>query len=114
MHSSGMFFRFAYDARFHHWREPLEDCGSVPAVDSAAGSLMIRYARLGFSFESQTHNDPRRILEKGGDRDMGQWSPRQGWFGNDPRSSLRASYQLDTAAVMSDRPMAWLRVASGV
>ena len=101
------FFRFAYDARFHPWREPLEGWWVGLGVDSATLDRMNRYARLGYSFDIPNAQLTLGgiLARKGLDRDTRANGHRaQGLALMFLGRPLAALPQLDTAAVMWNRP----------
>jgi hypothetical protein len=101
------FFGFAYDARFHPWREPLEGWWAGLGVDSATLDRMNRYARLGYSFDVPNAQLTLGgiLARKGLDRDARANGHRaQGLALMFLGRPLAALPQLDTAAVMWNRP----------
>jgi hypothetical protein len=101
------FFRFAYDARFHPWREPLEAWWVSLGVDSTTLDRMNRYARLGYSFDVPNAQLTLGgiLARKGLDRNTRANGHRaQGLALMFLGRPLAALPQLDTAAVMWNRP----------
>ncbi|HEY7028316.1 MAG TPA: protein kinase [Gemmatimonadales bacterium] len=108
------FFRFAYDARFHSWKEPWEGWWVSLDVDPATLDRINRYARLGFSFDvpNAQRTLGRILVEKGLDRDTRANGHRaEGLALMFLGRPLEALPHLDTATVMWNRPDALLERA---